>query len=268
MNRPPTSAEPVFSRRNPWFTVSVAITAALVLAAALVGFVWLPMLQPQTRLLGLWGAICSAAGALGRLPATGPVVEPGYRVTAVVFSPGMFRDPSPDSIGRGATLALRCTMCHGARGLSDANSPNLAGQYAAVVYKQLRDFKSGARASAIMAPLVVDLSDRDMRDLAAYYAYLPRPQFRRAGDRAAPRIVAGGAPMRNIPPCGACHGELDDKTGSPWLGGQPADYLRAQLLAFASGARHNDISEQMRNVVRRMSPSEIAAAARYYGAAP
>ncbi len=159
-------------------------------------------------------------------------------------------------------------MCHGARGLSDANSPNLAGQYAAVVYKQLRDFKSGARASAIMAPLVGDLGDRDMRDLAAYYAYLPRPGVRPADGRAAPRIVAGGAPMRNIPPCGACHGELDDKTGSPWLGGQPVDYLRAQLFAFASGARHNDISEQMRNVVRRMSPSEIAAAARYYGAVP
>ena len=48
----------------------------------------------------------------------------------------------PVSIGRGATLAQRCTMCHGPQGVSDANSPNLAGQYAAVIYKELDDFKT------------------------------------------------------------------------------------------------------------------------------
>ena len=72
-------------------------------------------------------------------------------------------------------FAKHCTMCHGARGMSEANSPNLAGQYPAVISKELRDIKSGARESAVMAPLVAPLSDQDMRDLAAYYAYLPRP---------------------------------------------------------------------------------------------
>ncbi len=55
--------------------------------------------------------------------------------------------------------ALRCTMCHGARGLSQADTPNLAGQYPVAIYKELVDFKTGARASAMMAPLVADLSD-------------------------------------------------------------------------------------------------------------
>ena len=80
------------------------------------------------------------------------------------------------------------------------------------IYKQLRDFKIGARTSAIMQPLVANLSDRDMRDLAAYYAYLPRErvgQSRRP--RGTSRIVADGAPMRNIAPCGACHGDLASK---------------------------------------------------------
>jgi hypothetical protein len=39
----------------------------------------------------------------------------------------MLDGATAQSIGRGATLALRRTMCHGARGLSEANSPNLAG---------------------------------------------------------------------------------------------------------------------------------------------
>ncbi len=47
--------------------------------------------------------------------------------------------------------------------------------------------------------------------------------------------------MRNIPPCGSCHGDIDVKAGSPWLGGQSAVYIKAQLQAFATGARRNDI---------------------------
>jgi hypothetical protein len=89
-------------------------------------------------------------------------------------------------------------MCHGARGLSQANTPNLAGVYPITIYKQLVDFKTGARASAVMAPLVADLSDADMRDLAAYYAYLPQVSDRPPIADVPPRIVANGAPMRGI----------------------------------------------------------------------
>ena len=74
--------------------------------------------------------------------------------------------------------------------------------------------------------------------------------------------------MRNIPPCAACHGGLDNKAGSPWLDGQPAAYIKAQLQAFANGTRRNDISEQMRNVARNMTPSEIDAVANYYANQP
>ena len=76
---------------------------------------------------------------------------------------------------------------------------------------------------------------------------------------AAPQIVTTGAPMRNIAPCGACHGDIDNKAGSPWLGGQSAVYIKAQLQAFASGTRRNDISQQMRNIARQMTAEEIDA---------
>jgi len=157
-------------------------------------------------------------------------------------------------------------MCHGARGLSQANSPNLAGQYAPVIYKELQDYKSGARTSAVMSPIAADLTLQDMHDLAAYYSYLPRPPHPPAGP--APRIVESGAPMRGIAPCGSCHGAVDHKIGSPWLESEPAAYLLTQLRAFASGARHNDISEQMRNIARQMTPAEMEAAARYYAGQP
>lgn len=51
-----------------------------------------------------------------------------------------------------------CTACHGVNGKSIApNYPNLAGQNAAYIVKQLKDFQSGARKDptmSAMAPLV------------------------------------------------------------------------------------------------------------------
>jgi cytochrome c553 len=251
----------VFSLRNRWFTTAVAAMALVAIGSAAAGFLWFPALQPAGRVAGVWAAICSAAGLIGAEPAGQMPVQAGYKTTQVVVTPLMLEGSTALSIGRGATLALQCTMCHGARGISDANSPNLAGQYAPVIYKQLMDYRSGARVNAIMSPRVQDLSDQDIADLAAYYAYLPR--LTGVGGKM-PAIVATGAPMRNIAPCGSCHGGLDAKLGSPWLNGESSVYLRSQLVAFASGARHNDISEQMRNVARGMTPAEIEAAAQDY----
>jgi len=82
--------------------------------------------------------------------------------------------------------------------------------------------------------------------------------------RQCPDIVATGAPMRNIPPCGSCHGRLDSKLGVPWLDPQPRDYLKTQLEAFAHGTRRNGTSAQMRNIARNMTPEEIDASVDYY----
>jgi cytochrome c553 len=254
--------------RNPWFAASIGITAAIAIVGAVAGFVWLPLEARGERFTGAWDAICSAAGLVRNVPSEASIVHADYPTTQVEIDPRMLRGASAESIGRGATLALRCTMCHGARGLSQANSPNLAGQDPVTIYKQLADFKSGARVSAVMAPLAAGLSDADMRDLAAYYAYLPRSADQPASTEAPPRIVASGAPMRGIAPCVACHGEIGRKAGAGWLEGQPAIYLRTQLEAFSSGGRRNDIGEQMRNVARAMTPKEIDAASQFFASRP
>jgi cytochrome c553 len=256
------SADPSGTR---WFTTAIGITLAIALVSILIGFVWLPAAVPGTDFRSVWEAICSSAGLVRNTSGTVVANPTGYTTSAVVLSADLLPKASAEAIGRGGTLALRCTMCHGARGLSDANTPNLAGQYAAVIYKQLQDYSSGARTNAVMSPRVASLSDQDMRDLAAYYAYLPRlPPYHPLSSGPEPQIVLHGAPMRNIPPCATCHGEIDQKVGSAWLEGESAVYLRAQLEAFASGRRHNDISGQMRNIARGLTPAEIAQAADYY----
>ncbi len=261
--------EPIFSLRNRWFTTAVAVTAGIAVVSATVGFLWLPTLQADARLAGMWDAICSAAGIVRAAPNESLVVQGTYQTSGVIAFPETMENASAISIGRGATLALPCTVCHGARGLSEADSPNLAGQYPLAIFKQLVDYKSGARVNAIMSPRVAGMSDQDMRDLAAYYAYLPRlPGQHPATAGATPRIVESGAPMRNIAPCATCHGSVDYKAGSAWLEGQSPVYLAAQLRAFATGARHNDINQQMRNIARGMSSAEIDQAAQYYAGQP
>jgi cytochrome c553 len=260
------SDERLFSFRNRWFTVSVFGTIALAVISALIGFVWLPSAQHDSQFTGIWNAICSAAGVPREWYSGDEVIiGPKVKLSSVQVTPQLLASASANSVGRGATLALRCTMCHGERGMSEANSPNLAGQYASVIYKQLIDFQTGARTNAVMSPMSMNLSDQDMRDLAAYYASLPRPPAqRKVSASLAPAIVAHGAPMRNIAPCAACHGGIDNKAGSPWIDGLPAAYTKAQLTAFHDGTRTNDINEVMRNVARNMTPEEIDAAAAYY----
>jgi cytochrome c553 len=156
-------------------------------------------------------------------------------------------------------------MCHGAQGLSASNAPNLAGQYPEVVIKQMHDYKSGRRSSTIMEALARALNDDQIRDIAAYYAYLPKARTAPTTyDENLPALVRVGDPLRNIAPCISCHGGVDQKIGTPWIEGMPKEYLVAQLRAFKSGERRNDAQAQMRNMVRGMTEQDIDEVATFY----
>lgn len=65
-----------------------------------------------------------------------------------------------------------CAACHGADGNSAApDFPRLAGQNYDYLIKVLSDYKVGDRKNAIMAPMVANLSKRDIEDLAAYFSH-------------------------------------------------------------------------------------------------
>ena len=264
------SIREIFSSRNPYFAGSVGAAAALFVLTALGGFIILPYAQSELQFASLWDAICSAAGLPQRtaVSVAGTPKAP-HRLSEAVLTSGTLARPGQESIGRGATLAQRCAICHGPTGISRADSPNLAGQYASVIYKQMLDFRSGARSNAVMTPFAVNLTDQEITELAAYYAWLPRlPAYHPVPQLPRPRIVIYGAPMRGIAPCGSCHGSLDNKVGSPWLEGLSEAYLKKQLNDFATGQRRNDISQQMRNIARAMTLEEIDEAAAYYASQP
>ena len=78
-------------------------------------------------------------------------------------------------VGAGQAKAKEiCQACHGLDGNSATpDYPKLAGQYPDYLSKALRDYKSGARKNPIMAGFAGALTDKDIENLAAYYASQP-----------------------------------------------------------------------------------------------
>lgn len=81
---------------------------------------------------------------------------------------------SNGQITRGGEKAVVCSACHGKNGVSAApNWPTLAGQHEDYLVEVLSQYKHGEREDAVMAGQVVNLMDKDIRDIAAYYAAQP-----------------------------------------------------------------------------------------------
>lgn len=69
--------------------------------------------------------------------------------------------------------AAACAACHGQNGISiNAQWPTLAGQYESYLEHSLRQYKSGARANAIMGAQAAMIDEKDIPLLARYYASL------------------------------------------------------------------------------------------------
>ena len=207
------------------------------------------------------------AAAADRVPS---YVEWNSETTAAASSGDAFR---------GSLLAKRCAHCHGDEGFSPmASTPNLAAMDKLVLWKQLQDFRSNKRRSAVMQPIAQSLAAQDVADLVAYYSRLPvfaDSQDNRAFPQARPnaehlsiasRLIMFGDGERGIPPCDACHGPIAYRPGAPSLMTQNADYVLDQLEWFANGKRANDINEPMRTISGLLSEDERHALAEYYGA--
>jgi cytochrome c553 len=73
----------------------------------------------------------------------------------------------------GKAKSATCAACHGAAGVSNNDLwPNLAGQKAGYLAKQITAFRDGNRKDPMMGPMAAPLSDDDIANLAAYYSSL------------------------------------------------------------------------------------------------
>jgi len=155
--------------------------------------------------------------------------------------------------------AQPCAACHGANGNSvdPKTIPVIWGQEQSYLMKQLRDFRNGERKSAVMSPIAKDLAEGDLRQLAAYFAGKTWPARRGAAKPpSAPKGLAQ---------CQACHQpKFDGGTPAPRLAGLSYEYLVAQMHAFATEERSNNLD--MPRFMQMLSESQRRTIARYLSA--
>lgn len=251
---------------------TMAIVFVLVFAGTL-GFIVVPGTQGRSIGLDLWSSICRAAGIAPGSPAR---QQPVSDATARPVSQVAWRGEILDTLAaadrsKGAALASQiCAACHGDGGLSrDPTYPFLSGQSAIAIYKQLHDYKTGARVHELMTPVVKDLSEEQMADLAAYFGagaedFSLGKRFAFV-DPATQKLALEGDPSRNLPACNSCHtvgvaGPIE----APTLIGQHAQYLKRQLDLYRSGERSNDVYGRMRTIARTLRADEVERLSVFY----
>lgn len=178
-----------------------------------------------------------------------------------------------DDAAKAASIASEvCGGCHGADGNSLVPAfPKLAGQQQVYLLRELKDYKSGKRVSEIMVPLVANLSDDDLSQLAAYYA----KQKPTAGKVNTPSLLSLGKELylqgnskTDVPSCDGCHEENGSGGGKfPRVAGQHTEYVLDQFRLYATGKRTNG-ARVMQAVASRMSEEEARAVIEYMASMP
>jgi len=189
----------------------------------------------------------------------------------VSWDPEIMRHLAATNTERGEQLAGEvCAACHGDKGLSQtSNIPSLAGQTSYAIYKQLHDYRSGARTNAQMTGVAQSLKVGDLASIAAYYAaagqqYAAIGRRDLSGEPEIIKLVWEGDTRRRIPACMSCHTNgVGGPIETPALLGQNREYMVAQLNAYAADGRKNDVYGRMRGIARRLTPQEREQVARY-----
>lgn len=157
-----------------------------------------------------------------------------------------------------------CLACHGET--AEPGVPKLGGQPELFTLYQLVFFRDGQRPNEIMATMLEDRPDAELRELAAAVAALPPPEPAPGEPDAA--MAARGAELSDGHRCGACH--LPDYSGArhvPRLAGQDETYLLETMRAFRSGERIG-IRAAMAEVLAGLTDADLAALAHYLAHEP
>jgi len=173
----------------------------------------------------------------------------------------------------GEKKVAMCIGCHGIKGYQASfpvvyKVPKIASQSMTYIQAALSEYKKGERKNTTMRAIATSLSDKDMADVAAYYAalghddslVLPPKATEPEGEVAA--LVNKGA-------CTSCHGaNLSMPIGPayPKIAGQYADYLLVALRSYKADeglrvwGRGNGV---MGGVAKQFSTDELKLLAKY-----
>lgn len=169
---------------------------------------------------------------------------------------------------RGKKAYVICSACHlpSGAGKADGSYPQLAGQHAAVLVKQMIDIRSGHRDSPTMYPFIQEITDpKVMADIAAHIEELciPTNNGRYDGPDAPQKIAMGKKLYEQS--CIKCHGKNgagNEEKYYPVIAGQHYKYLLRQMTAIRDGTRCN-VNKGMVKVIENFSDEQLVAISAY-----
>ena len=151
------------------------------------------------------------------------------------------------------SFLAQCGMCHGADGnSSSAAAPTIAG-ITEYYFKYTMDaYKNDARKSDIMKMYAAQLTDKDLQELAVFYAK-QKPQA--AAQEAKAELAKAGKRLHQTY-CEKCHSNDGGVSvdGYGVLAGQWSDYLRLTLKEYESGSRR--CNSMMLTKIKKMRKAE------------
>ena len=214
---------------------------------------------------GASGLTVAPPQASSSAPAAGPAAATPAPTAPAAVAPAA--TAKADVAAGQAKFTAVCAACHGADGNSGTPAnPRLSQQHDAYIVKQLQEFKSGKRPNPIMQGFTAQLSEQDMKNIAAYLVtQKAKTNFAKDKDLVAlgEKIYRGGVQKRDLPACAGCHSPNGAGIPAqyPRLSGQHADYTASQLVAFRDGVRKN--SPQMSQIASKLNDREIRAVSDY-----
>jgi thiosulfate dehydrogenase len=215
------------------------------------------MLKQGSCLLILLAILCAAPLVCAQAAASQP--------------PPLITEGDPD---RGIAPCSGCHQPNG--GGSEAGAAaRLAGIGEQYIVNQIENFRNGNRNHPVMTPWAKELTDAEVKALAAHYDALPPasnavvpPNLKREDGQWL--ALYGDWPNRRLPACQQCHGPRGIGAGAdfPALAGQPYSYLVNQMANWGTGDRVGDHDGMMRAVAEKLSMAEAQRAAAFYASLP
>ncbi len=161
-----------------------------------------------------------------------------------------------------------CGACHlpSGAGRSDGTFPQLAGQHATVLIKQMADIRGGLRDNPTMYPFAKELVDaQELANVSAYIESLciPVDHGQYEGPDAAAQIATGKGMYEKE--CAECHmknGEGDKAKFYPVIAGQHYKYLLRQMTEIREGKRRN-ANPDMVKIIKKYDDKQLVAISAY-----
>lgn len=158
-----------------------------------------------------------------------------------------------------------CSACHlpNGSGRSDGTFPQLAGQHATVLIKQIADIRAGRRDNPIMYPFATTLTDpQELADVAAYIQTLPIPPGNGKGPGGDHLKLGDELYHRDCVKCHGQNGEGNSEQFFPVLAGQHYEYLLRQIRDIAAKKRRN-ANPDMVKIVETYTDEQLKAVTDY-----